>query len=71
MDAQAPRYVLFHALIPVLSIAIALCNILGRIHAGNIIHKDINPGNIVLLYQTIQKRLHKGNQVATQNSKSK
>ncbi|MEH2043500.1 MAG: hypothetical protein V7L12_09410, partial [Nostoc sp.] len=25
-----------------LSIAIAVCDILGRIHAGNIIHKDIN-----------------------------
>ncbi|MEH2327542.1 hypothetical protein [Nostoc sp.] len=25
-----------------LSIAIAVCDILGKIHAGNIIHKDIN-----------------------------
>ncbi len=31
-----------------LSIAIAICDILSRIHAANIIHKDINPGNISL-----------------------
>uniref|UniRef100_A0A0C1R2B3 Protein kinase domain-containing protein n=1 Tax=Tolypothrix bouteillei VB521301 TaxID=1479485 RepID=A0A0C1R2B3_9CYAN len=30
-----------------LQLAIALTDILGRIHARNIIHKDINPGNIV------------------------
>ncbi|MBD2465518.1 AAA family ATPase [Oscillatoria sp. FACHB-1407] len=30
-----------------LQLAIALTDILGRIHANNIIHKDINPGNIV------------------------
>jgi PAS domain S-box-containing protein len=30
-----------------LHLAIALTDILGRIHAANIIHKDINPGNIV------------------------
>ncbi|MEG5049754.1 MULTISPECIES: AAA family ATPase [unclassified Microcoleus] len=30
-----------------LGLAIDLTDILGKIHAGNIIHKDINPGNIV------------------------
>jgi PAS domain S-box-containing protein len=30
-----------------LKLAIDITNILGRIHAANIIHKDINPGNIV------------------------
>ncbi|MBM0745507.1 AAA family ATPase (plasmid) [Phormidium sp. CLA17] len=31
-----------------LRLAIALTDILGSIHANNIIHKDLNPGNIVL-----------------------
>jgi PAS domain S-box-containing protein len=31
-----------------LRIAIKITDILGQIHAANIIHKDINPGNIVL-----------------------
>ncbi|BAY59508.1 serine/threonine protein kinase and signal transduction histidine kinase with GAF and PAS/PAC sensor (plasmid) [Leptolyngbya boryana NIES-2135] len=31
-----------------LELAIDITNILGKIHAANIIHKDINPGNIVL-----------------------
>ncbi|MFN6487489.1 MULTISPECIES: AAA family ATPase [unclassified Nostoc] len=35
-----------------LSLAIAVCDILGRIHAANIIHKDINPGNIVFNLDT-------------------
>ncbi len=35
-----------------LRLAIALADILGSIHAANIIHKDINPGNIVLNLET-------------------
>jgi PAS domain S-box-containing protein len=35
-----------------LRLAIDLTNILGKIHAANIIHKDINPGNIVLNLDT-------------------
>ncbi|MBR8836852.1 MAG: AAA family ATPase [Stigonema ocellatum SAG 48.90 = DSM 106950] len=35
-----------------LGFAIAVCDILGKIHAANIIHKDINPGNIVLNLDT-------------------
>ncbi|MEH2421614.1 MAG: AAA family ATPase [Nostoc sp.] len=31
-----------------LRLAITLCDILSRVHAANVIHKDINPGNIVL-----------------------
>lgn len=33
-------------------LAIALTDILGRIHAANVIHKDINPGNIVFNLDT-------------------
>ncbi|MHC5771948.1 MAG: ATP-binding protein, partial [Nostoc sp.] len=35
-----------------LGVAIAISDILGRIHAANIIHKDINPGNIVFNLDT-------------------
>ena len=35
-----------------LSLASAITEILGRIHAVNVIHKDINPGNIVLNPET-------------------
>jgi PAS domain S-box-containing protein len=35
-----------------LRLAINLTDILGRIHAANIIHKDINPGNIVFNLDT-------------------
>ncbi|MEH2370702.1 AAA family ATPase [Nostoc sp.] len=35
-----------------LSLAIALTEILGKIHAATVIHKDINPGNIVFNLDT-------------------
>jgi len=40
-----------------LELAIALTDILGRIHAANVIHKDINPANILLNPQSRQVKL--------------
>ncbi len=40
-----------------LTIAIGLSEILGRIHAANIIHKDINPSNIVYNPETGQLKI--------------
>ena len=40
-----------------LKLAIAITDILGQIHAGNIIHKDINPSNIVLNPTTGQVKI--------------
>ena len=39
-------------LVTFLRLAIAITDILSKIHAANIIHKDINPGNIVLNLET-------------------
>ena len=40
-----------------LEIAIAISKGLGHIHAANVIHKDINPGNIVFNAETQQLRI--------------
>ncbi len=40
-----------------LKIAIKICEILGSIHAKNIIHKDINPSNIVFNPETEQLKI--------------
>ena len=40
-----------------LSIAIKIADTLGEIHAVNVIHKDINPGNIVLNSETGQLKI--------------
>ncbi|GAB1541017.1 hypothetical protein NUACC21_36860 [Scytonema sp. NUACC21] len=40
-----------------LKLAIAIAEILGQIHAANIIHKDINPSNIVLNPSTGQVKI--------------
>jgi len=40
-----------------LHLAIAVCKILGQIHAAKIIHKDINPSNIVLNLETKEVKI--------------
>ena len=40
-----------------LSLAIAVAKTVGEIHAANIIHKDINPSNIVLNWETKQVKV--------------
>ncbi|MEG3886890.1 serine/threonine-protein kinase, partial [Microcoleus sp. herbarium19] len=40
-----------------LSIAIKIAEILGSIHAANIVHKDINPANIILNPETWQLKI--------------
>ncbi|MDX2243409.1 MAG: serine/threonine-protein kinase PknK, partial [Leptolyngbyaceae cyanobacterium bins.302] len=44
-------------LIEFLELAIAITEILGRIHAANVIHKDINPANILVNPQSNQVKL--------------
>ncbi|MBW4614757.1 MAG: AAA family ATPase [Desmonostoc vinosum HA7617-LM4] len=44
-------------LIEFLSIAISITKVLGEIHQKNIIHKDINPGNIVINSATSQVKI--------------
>ena len=52
-----------------LGLAIELTDILGKIHAAHVIHKDINPGNIVLNLETgVVKIIDFG--IATQFSRS-
>lgn len=52
-----------------LRLAIDLTDILGRIHAANVIHKDINPANIVLNLNTdVVKMIDFG--IATQFSRT-
>jgi PAS domain S-box-containing protein len=46
MQEPSAKYHPF-SLLEFLQIAIKITNILGKIHAVNIIHRDINPGNIV------------------------
>lgn len=45
------------ALLEVLSSAIQITETLGEIHAANVIHKDINPSNIVLNAETGQLKI--------------
>jgi len=40
-----------------LFLAISITKVLGEIHQKNIIHKDINPGNIVINYNTSQVKI--------------
>ena len=45
------------ALTEVLALAIQICESVGQIHAANIIHKDINPSNIVFNPETKQLKV--------------
>ncbi|MCY7333984.1 MAG: protein kinase, partial [Pseudanabaena sp. CAN_BIN31] len=44
-------------LIEFLSLAIQICDRVGRVHAANIVHKDLNPSNIVFNPETRQLKL--------------
>ena len=45
------------SLLEFLPIAIQVADILGKVHAANVIHKDINPANIVFHPETKQTKL--------------
>jgi serine/threonine protein kinase len=44
-------------LVEFLNLAVQLCEILGHLHSANVIHKDINPSNIVLNPTTLEVKL--------------